>query len=303
MNDTELPGIDAPLQAYLEIAEAYYQQDRLDAAMAVVLDAFTRQGWPAGLWTEFYNELVCENDARNASDPYQVDDKLSIELSRAEPMSTRERLRTIALEARAMIGEKLGVEFLRPVIVTVFLPDAAVDFIIGSHGYVPHKTDIDKICLPYDTLESREETMDTLVHEFSHVAVSELARGGPARWLDEGLATYMCGDLSTPRAKSLIRQGVKNASLLGISRLQGVFASSDMYKDDPKEVETAYYLAGSFVAWWAEQKGLASVREALVRIGEGMGERKAIGKAAGMSLWQMDRKWRRFMQLGGRQRE
>lgn len=302
MSDIDLPGIDAPLHAYLDIAYAYYMQDRLDAAMAVVTDAFDRQGWPAGLWTEFYNELVCENDARNASDLRQVDDKLSIELSRNEPAGLYERLKAIALEARDEVGSALGIEYLRPVMVTVFLPDAAVDFIIGSHGYVARKAEIDKICLPYDILSSEEETMDALVHEFSHVATFELVRGEPTRWLGEGLAIYMSGDLSTSRAKSLIRQGVKDGKLLRISRLDGAFSSAKLYKDDPKTVETAYYLSGSFVAWWIERKGLASVREALVRIGEGMSERRAIGRAAGMSLWQMGREWRRFMQQTGRAR-
>ena len=302
MSDIDLPGIDAPLHAYLDIAYAYYMQDRLDAAMAVVTDAFDRQGWPAGLWTEFYNELVCENDARNASDLRQVDDKLSIELSRDEPAGSYERLKAIALQARDEVGRALGVEYLRPVIVTVFLPDAAVDFIIGSYGYVAHKAEMNKICLPHDILLSEEETMDTLVHEFSHVAAFELVRGEPTRWLGEGLATYMCGGLSTSRAKSLIRQGVKAGKLLSISRLDGVFASAKLYKDDPKTVETAYYLSGSFVAWWIERKGLASVREALVRVGEGMSERRAIGRAAGMSLRQMGREWRCFIEQTGRAR-
>jgi len=302
LSDIDLPGSDAPLQAYLDIAHAYYREDRLDAAMAVVSDAFDRQGWPAGLWTEFYNELVCENDARNAADLRRVDGKLAIELPRDEPLSTHERLTTIALEARKQVGGMLGAGYLRPVIVTVFLPDAAVDFIIGSHGYVAHKSETDKICLPYDILLSEEEMMDALVHEFSHVASFELAPGGPARWLGEGLATYMCGDLSTPRAKSFIRQGVKDGRLLNISRLEGVFTSSELYMDDHRTVETAYYLAGSLVAWWVERRGLDSVRRALIRIGDGMSERKAVSSTTGMSLRQMTREWRSSMQRSGRAR-
>lgn len=303
MNEPDIPGIHAPLRAYLELAEGYYSQDKLDVAMAVVEDAFKGQGWPAGPWNEFYNRLVCEKDARDASDLYKVDDKLSIELPREEPADMRRELAARALEARENVGKLLQVEYLRPVMITVFLPDAALDYIIGAHGYVGNKTDFDKICLPYDTLSSREETLDALIHEFTHVASYELARGSTARWLGEGLATYMCGDLSTRRAKSLIREGVEDGELLNIDHLEGVLDSRDLFKDDPKKVTAAYYLSGSFVAWWVQLRGLANVREALVYIGEGMSNDAAIGKAAGMSLRQMERQWRRFMLDGNWQLE
>lgn len=34
---------NAPIEAYLVVAEKYYQQDNLDAAMAVVSDAFQQR--------------------------------------------------------------------------------------------------------------------------------------------------------------------------------------------------------------------------------------------------------------------
>ena len=293
MEDEEQPGARAPLQAYLEIAYEYYMQDRLDAAMTVALDAFERAGWPPGLWTAFYNELVCEKDAREASVIHKVDEGLSIELPQSEPADVYENLKVLALEARERVGKLLGVDYHRPVMNTVFLPDAPVDFIVGSHGYVSHKVGLDKICMPYETLRSRRETVDTLLHEFSHVAAYELAADALPRWLGEGLATYLCGDLSSRHCRSVIGAAVRSRRMLGAGRLEATLNSADLRKEDPDQVEAAYYVSGSLVAWWVERAGLASVRDVLARIGQGQGLNRAIRKAAGMSLRSMEREWRR----------
>lgn len=295
------PGSGASLHAYLEIAQTYFAEDRLDMAMKVAQDAFSSVGWPAGLWTAFYNELICEKEARNASELHRVDDSLSIELRREEDEETRRTLVDHAVKARAEIYQALSPEESRSVMITVFLPDAAVDFIVGSHGYVSRKVDFDKICVPYDTLESSKEMLDTLLHEFAHVASYDLVGDDLPAWMDEGLATFLCGDLLRPECPPMVEMGVTKGRLLSLSRLEGAFTDADLYKDDPELVEAAYYLAATMVSFWVERSGLGSVRDALIRIGDGEGVRRSISRATGVSLWQLERAWRRSVRasIGG----
>lgn len=298
MEDEQKVGLGAPLRAYLDLAFRYYEEDRLDASMHVVLDAFESTGWPDGLWTAFYNELVCEKDARDAAALHQVDERLSIELPRGEPVEVGEALKGLALQARTQVGELLEVEYLRPVMVTVFLPEAPVDFIVGSHGYVSHKAGLEKVCIPHDTILDRDAARDTLIHEFSHVAAYELAGDALPRWPNEGLATYLCGDLTTRHGKLTIRKAAREGRLLKVSRLESVLNSADKYKADPDAMDAAYLLSGSLVAFWTGQYSLASVREALVRIGQGESVKRAIRGAAGVSLGRLEHGWRCTLQEG-----
>ncbi len=291
--DDEIIGFGAPLQAYVEIAYDYYMQDRLDAAMQVVTDAFAEKGWPAGDWTEFYNELQCEKDARDASVIITIDDRLSIEIARSEPDNVREMLAKAALDARMKVGELLSVEFNRPVLISVFLPDAPLDFISGSYGYVARKYDLDKICIPHNTLTSAKEAYSTLLHEFSHVAASVLAGDELPHWLDEGLAMHLGEETSTRQSRFIIRTAVSKGVLLDVDELEHALSSRDLRKDEPMTVDAAYVMAGNLVGYWVESKGLQSVRETLARMGKGQPVEHAIRGAAGVSLRDLLTGWRK----------
>ena len=284
--------MDAPLTAYLQIAEDYYRQDRLDMAMQVVWDVFESEGWPEGLWTEFYNELTCEKEARDASNPESVADKLTIELHRDVTSPVREMAKSVALESREKVAGPLVVEFDRPVIVTVFLPNAAVDFISGSHGYVAHKNTLDKICVPHSSLSSRQGLASTLVHEFTHAAVYELGGTRVPAWLNEGLATYVCGDLAALPARRIDLIASRYPDLARTPRLDASLSSADMRKDAADRVDAAYYLAANLVEYWIDRQGLESVREALVQIRRGRSAARAVGRSTGISLRALERDWR-----------
>ena len=154
--------MDAPLQAYLEIAYNYYIEDRLDLAMQVVRDASETQGWPANTWIEFYNELQCEADAREASEQHPVDPGLMIEIPSGTSPAVVSELASTALSAREVIRKLLGAEMTRLTMITVFLPDAPTEFISGSHGYTIPKVGLDKICVPHDQLDDPDYLSETL---------------------------------------------------------------------------------------------------------------------------------------------
>lgn len=287
--------MDAPLQAYLEIAYNYFLEDRLELAMQVARDGSQTQGWPLNAWIEFYNELQCESDARAASEKHQIGEKLTLEIVRGTPPSVVEHVRASAERARSEIVRILGVELIRPILITVFLPDAPVGFISGSHGYTFHKAGLDKVCIPHSALEPREGLDETMLHEFTHAASYLLAGDELPRWLDEGLATHICGDAETRQGRFLISTSARTGKLLNLAALEGLLGSSEARMDDPAEVNAAYFLAGSFVGFWAGRHGIGSVKTALQLIGRGSSPERAVRKAAGEPLSALVEAWRQSL--------
>lgn len=291
MVEPDLPG-EAPMLAYMELVERYYNEDRLDAAMQVAEDAFERVGWQPGGWTALFNEVVCEKDARDASTPVQADSNLTLEVPQTAPPEILANVRDAASEARRVVGEALGVEWVRPVTITVFLPDAAVDFIFGSYGYVSHKTTLDKICLPHDTVDTKREATDALTHEFSHVATFELAHAAPPEWLDEGIATYLSRELSFRRSRFVISTAARTGRMTSLRRIEGVLTNPDERKDNPEMVSAAYLLSGSFIDFWVTRHGLPTLRDALLRLREDDNIDRAVRHATGETLGHIERGWR-----------
>ncbi len=286
----------AAIDAYLNIASDFYEQDRLDDAMQVVTDAFEREGWPEGGWTAFYNSLVCEKDARDAGRIHKIDYGLQLEVPKTISPATFEMLKAKALDARAQIGQALRVGFVRPILVTVFLPDAPLDFISGSYGFATHKYEIDKVCFPYRYLDKPREVESTLLHEFTHLAVYELAGqliGN--RWINEGLAMHLCGDASEELCREAVEESGWSQEEISLAHIEDILISHDDYRDDRGEIllDAAYYLAGSFVVFLVKRFGLDMLREVIVRIGsrEELADH-AIRKVTGERLRDIERDWR-----------
>ncbi|MDO8587439.1 MAG: hypothetical protein Q7T82_10395 [Armatimonadota bacterium] len=288
--------LHAPLRAYLEIADTFYLQDRLDIALKVAHDAFEETGWPAGGWTELYNRITCESDARDASTVRQVEGSLSVELGREAPPEVFENVSSAALNARDRLRGLLNVQFARPALITVFLPDAPLDFISGPHGYVVHKLDLDKICIPYECAASASDCVEAMMHEFAHIAAREL--GGPdlPAWLNEGLATYLCWDVTQRGARESADAQAKGRELLSVDELEVAFATASSPGSNLRVVRAAYYLSATFLEFWVERFGLNSVRDALERIGSGSDSQRAISQSTGLPFRGLEREWRSLIQ-------
>jgi hypothetical protein len=287
------------VDTYIQIARNFYMEDRLNEAMRVIDDAFEQVGWPEGMWTEFYNRLVCEKDARDAATIHKVHDKLFIELDKDAPIYLYEDLKALALDAMRRVGELLNIQFKRPVMVTIFRPDAAVDFIAGSYGYVSHKTTLDKICFPQHVIDTHPGLiMRALMHEFTHVAVYELAGEDITSWLNEGLATYICGDLASREAKYLINLYAKSGRVPLTGQLESILINPKLRKDDPVQVQAAYFLSGSLIEWWADHYGLETIHDTLTRIGKGERQEKAVRHATKKPISDIECEWKKSLQEG-----
>jgi hypothetical protein len=288
------PG--AALGGYLDIVYSLYMEDRLDVALQAAHDAFENTGWPAGGWTEFYNTLVCEADSRAASNAVRLDASLTIEVPREAGDIICDHVGSAARDARKRVGDLLQVEFKHPCLVAVLLPDAPLQFISASYGYAMRKNSLSKICVPWESAQSEERLLRTLIHEFTHVACSEITNGKRIpSWLGEGLALYVCGDASDGRCAELIRTDRKYARLLSINGIQRALNSRDLRKDDPKLVSAAYQFAGSLVSWWIDKKGIAKVCKAIALIGGGWDPALAAYVGTGTWMWGLVRQWRKHL--------
>ncbi len=286
----------AALGGYLDIVHSLYLEDRLDVALQAAHDAFKSTGWPAGGWTEFYNRLVCEADARAASNTVRLDDTLSVEVPREAGDVVCDRVATAAVEARTRVAGLLEVEFTHPCLVTVLLSDAPLQFISSPYGYAVQKNSLSKICVPWDNALDSERLLATLVHEFTHVASSEIADGEDIpSWLGEGLALYVCGDASHQTCAELIKSNSEYRLLLSVDGIEFGLNSLELRKDDPALVGAAYDFAGSLVFWWIEKAGMAGVRRAVELIGGGWNPTLAAYISTRTWMWAMVRQWKKHL--------
>lgn len=288
------------LEAYLELAQEYYARDDLDTAMRVVEDAFLRTGWPAGDWTEFFNALQCEKDARDASEIRSVDNLLSVELDQNAPEQLWQSVASAALTARERVAEALQFTFTRPALVTIFLPDAPLEFISGPHGYVERKRELDKICLPRADVESPGEAFSALVHEFVHAAAGALAGEGLPAWLDEGLAEFIENRAADRRSRFVFNTAVRSGRLLSVAALESALQTRDLRIDSPGTVEAAYMLSRSLVEELIGRVGMSGVRTILELIGQGRSPEAAVRAVAGEPLADVERTWRENLRRSSR---
>lgn len=286
----------AALGGYLDIVHTLYLEDRLDVALQAAHDAFRSTGWPEGGWTEFYNTLVCEADARAASNAIRVDATITIEVPREADDTVCENVRRAALEARARVGDLLDVEFAHPCLIAVLLPDAPLQFISSPYGYSIQKKGMNKICVPWDNVRDRETLLRTLIHELSHAACSEITDGDDIpSWLAEGLALYVCGDASHQTCAELIRSDREYVRLLSTGGMELSLNSLELRKDDPTLVSAAYDFAGSLVLWWIEKTGMAEVRRTIELIGGGWSPTLAAYVGTKVWMWRMVGQWRKHL--------
>jgi hypothetical protein len=288
----ELPEpIDAPLSAYLEIAQHHYMEDDLDLAMQVIRDAFENAGWYPGPWTGFFNELRSEKEARDAAAVHRVDDKLTIEIPRMAPLTSYRSLRAAALIARKTVSDFFDLELEVPVIITIFLPDAPMEFTSGEYGYMASKHHLNKICLPYETTQY----LQGLLHEFTHAAVHEVAGEDPPAWLNEGLAEYISRGVSLEGEHCEPTREIAEKEEVGIGDLNVWLNSSELRKDDPDRVSAAYDLAGTLVGYLIETYGKQSVVSLLEQIGNGVDSGRALRRVCRKGVGGLEEDWRSWL--------
>ncbi len=143
-----------------------------------------------------------------------------------------------------------------------------------------------KIRVPIRNFErSRIPIRSTLIHEYTHFAVSKIARRVPA-WLNEGLAQRMEG--IDAEADSPFLRGAKERETL--KKFQLLSASFATLKDR-KTVRLAYSQSLSFVGFLEREYGMSRLVSVLRRMGKGMAANSALLRVMGRDLSALEKLW------------
>jgi tetratricopeptide (TPR) repeat protein len=169
----------------------------------------------------------------------------------------------------------------RDAVAVVLYADDDFRFVTGAHAWASGVFD-GKIRLP---LGARDRDLERLVlHEYTHAAVHELARGRAPRWLHEGLAQAIEGAEVDP----MLRVPV-SVTLAGVEAL--------ITDADPLRARTGYDLALWIVRDLLDRGGPARAADLLRRLGDGDDLETAFGRVYGVRLTELESQWRRL--LGG----
>ncbi len=126
-----------------------------------------------------------------------------------------------------------------------------------------------------------------LVHELTHVAVHQATDnpyGEVPRWLNEGLAMYMEGDLESPYASAL-NQAIKENRLFSLRSLSS-------YPGDPRQVTLYYAESYSVVKYLIDNFGREKMAQLMATFKEGTTQETALTQVLGLSTEGLDAQWR-----------
>jgi len=129
---------------------------------------------------------------------------------------------------------------------------------------------------------------DTLAHEITHILISE-AVFGPfgdiPKWLDEGLAQYAEGDLTTGE-KNQVDSAMRENRLISVKSLGSTFPA------DPQQAILSYAESKSIVSYLINRFGWEKMRELLAVFKDGATYDSALKKVFGLDSAALDKQWR-----------
>jgi len=128
-------------------------------------------------------------------------------------------------------------------------------------------------------------------HELTHIVIHQ-ATDNPyndiPRWLDEGLAVYMSGELDSPFRgyRSLVTTYAKQNRLMTLQTLSSSFPA------DPEQANQAYAQSGLVVEFIIQHYGKEAMSKLLGIFAQGSLYDDALREALGVDTWGLDNAWR-----------
>jgi Flp pilus assembly protein TadD len=140
--------------------------------------------------------------------------------------------------------------------------------------------------------------LDSMNHELVHYAVSTLSKDRAPVWLQEGLAKFLerrwrepAGRRIPPPMEHLLAKALRSGHLISFEAMHPSMAKLPSAEDATlafAEVENA-------IAYLYEKGGMAALRDAIKRVGDGEDARQAVAAAAGGGWPEFEHGWRAFM--------
>jgi hypothetical protein len=209
-----------------------------------------------------------------------------------EDMATARRLAAHAATAVPRLAERLGVRAGGRL--DVYVAPTQEDFARLQPGVPPDWADgtawpqhgLVFLRAPSARLQATDPLEQVLDHEIVHVLVGRAfaeggARSGPPRWLQEGLAQWMSGELGPDTARTLSEGGI-----IPLTELTRGFPA------DPIRARLAYAASVDFVGFVASEWGEDALRGLLHGMAGGMDVEDALLAATGESFTSVEAAWR-----------
>jgi tetratricopeptide (TPR) repeat protein len=272
---------DADAEVRLLLAHLYDRRDDTTRAVAhlrSVLDADPAHEAARRLLDKVEREAHAEAGFRR-----EVPSSFLVKWHAGGDVDTRRALLSGLTHARERVVGQLG-EAPRERVTVILYDTAQFQEVARVHGWVTGLFD-GKIRLPAGgALPARRELERTLVHEYAHAAIHDLARGRAPRWLHEGLAQALEGAAPDPMLRVPGRP-----TLNGLEELLG--------DADPGRARAGYDIALWVVHDLLDRGGMPVMRQLMTRLGRGETIATAVPAVYGLSLAELEHQWRRV--LGG----
>ena len=144
-----------------------------------------------------------------------------------------------------------------------------------------------------------EADTQTIRHEILHAVFLQHTRNpfnDPPRWLTEGFSVFLSGDDLGPESIDALRQLESEGRLFSLKSLNGSFPSTE------QELTIAYVESYSALRYIIEEFGAGKLTLLLSAIREGNTTDDAFRQALGLTVDELDQRWRRALRLGAQSR-
>lgn len=283
---------DAELGMHLQMARAYWREDRLNLAFAAIKQAL-RVGIPAGDWYDFQRTVEAEWGARRIGSLWRIGEHFILEADRRQWGGWWEAIQKTAIAAQQDVEAALGVRWAKPALVTLIPRDDWVAFMHARYGYYSERKEWHKICLPPSAVRPVSVFREALHHEIGHAAVHQIAGDRAPRWLDEGIAVMLEGPANRDEARLLHSTAGKRLPTL--EQISGGFESYGV-SIGSRESRLFYAAAGDFTRRLAGESGATALRAILTRLRNGERVESAFRAATGKAMSRAERDWREDVQ-------
>ena len=147
--------------------------------------------------------------------------------------------------------------------------------------------------------------LDSLVHEYIHMAIVNLTRNKAPIWLHEGIARYYetvwrkpvqgpRPDYLTPANETLLATAIERQEFVSFKDME----PSLIRLDTPEQVQLAYAEVASAVDYIRQAKGPSGIRDVLSQVNR-LSTAEAIEAVMGVPLDGFEADWRRFVEGQG----
>jgi hypothetical protein len=259
--------------------------------------------WRWRIEDEAGNELVVKEQTVAFDDPHHDWQEMrssELTLFTAVPdQEINQALWEAANEALDRLESDLGARPKRPVRIYNYPNTQALrDAVVYTHEWTGG------LAFPsYDTVllganrSNLEWGVRTVAHELAHVVIYQVTYnclGGMPTWLNEGLATYVEGELEDYQQKVLDEATAKD-DLISLRSLGGGFPTSS------KRARLAYAQSNRVVSYLIETYGPDKMAELLQAFKEGTTFDRALLGVYGLDVQGLDNEWRASLGLPPRQ--